>query len=166
MAAVSRWTNLRWLGASLLIVVLDQWTKSIASANLHLNEAVPVWPGFNWTLAHNLGVAFSLFNDGHVWQRWGLASFALLVSLFLVRWMLKLEARERLSALALALVIGGALGNVIDRLRHGHVVDFIQWHWRDHAWPAFNVADSAIVCGAVGIALFGLLQGKRARNAR
>jgi len=148
MAAVSRWANLRWLGVSLLIVALDQWTKSIASANLHLNEAVPVLPGFNWTLAHNLGVAFSLFNDGHVWQRWGLSGFALLVSLFLLRWMLKLEARERLSALALALVIGGALGNVIDRVRLGYVVDFVELYAGSYYWPAFNVADSSICVGA------------------
>ena len=148
MSTGTNWANLRWLLVSLAIVVLDQWTKSIASANLQLNEAVPVWPGFNWTLAHNLGVAFSLFNDGHVWQRWGLSGFAMLVSLFLLRWMLKLPAQERLAALALALVVGGALGNVIDRVRLGYVVDFVELYAWTYYWPAFNVADASICVGA------------------
>ena len=160
MPGGARWANLRWLGASLSIVVLDQWTKSIATANLHLNEAVPVWPGFNWTLAHNLGVAFSLLNDGHVWQRWGLSSFALLVSLFLVRWLVKLEARERLTGLALALVIGGALGNVIDRVRLGYVVDFVELYVGSYYWPAFNVADSSICVGAALLLLASWREGR------
>ena len=161
MASGLSWSNLRWLLASLAIVALDQWTKAIASANLHLNEAVPVWPGFNWTLAHNLGVAFSLFNDGHVWQRWGLAGFALLVSLFLLRWLLRLTAHERLSALALALVIGGALGNVIDRVRLGYVVDFVELYAGSYYWPAFNVADSSICVGA-GLLLLASWRESRA----
>ena len=161
MASGIRWANLGWLAASGAIVALDQWTKAIATANLHLNEAVPVWPGFNWTLAHNLGVAFSLFNDGHVWQRWGLAGFALLVSLFLLRWLLRLTAREGLSALALALVIGGALGNVIDRVRLGYVVDFVELYAGSYYWPAFNVADSSICVGA-GLLLLASWRESRA----
>src|SRR5258706_2030355 len=134
-----RWQNLRWLVASLAVIGFDQWTKLLASANLPLHEPVPVAPGFNWTLAHNLGVAFSLFNDGAGWQRWGLSGFALLIALVLLRWLLQLTPAERWTALGLALVIGGALGNVIDRVRLGYVIDFIELYAGSYYWPAFNL---------------------------
>lgn len=138
----------RWLAVSAGVIALDQWTKSIASASLTLQEPIAVAPGFNWTLAHNLGVAFSMFNDGSGWQRYGLSGFALAVSVLLVLWLLRLARDEWLSALGLALVIGGAVGNVIDRVRLGYVVDFIEVYAGTYYWPAFNVADSAICVGA------------------
>jgi signal peptidase II len=154
--------NLRWLAASAALIVLDQWTKALASTNLPLHEAVAVMPGFNWTLAHNLGVAFSLFNDGAGWQRWGLSGFALAVSAVLLRWLLQLGAHERLSALGLAMVIGGALGIVIDRVRLGYVIDFIELYAGSYYWPAFNVADSSICVGAALLLLAGLRKERTA----
>ena len=139
----------RWLLLSLAIVVADQLTKAFATAELVLHQPVPVIDGlFNWTLAHNYGVAFSIFNDGPGWQRYGLSAFALAVSTAFTVWLLRLPRHERWSAVGLALVVGGAVGNVIDRLRLGYVVDFVEWYWRDWHWPAFNLADSAICVGA------------------
>jgi len=151
----------RWLALSALVVLLDQWTKSIASGSLSLGDPVPVMPGFNWTLAHNLGIAFSMFNDGSGWQRYGLSGFAVVVCALMVTWLLRLKRDEWLSALGLALVIGGALGNVVDRVRLGYVVDFIEVYAGTHYWPAFNLADSAICVGAGFLLLAGFRHEKR-----
>jgi len=148
----------RYLLISALVIGADQWTKAIALANVALGERIPVFPGFSWTLAYNTGVAFSLFADGAEWQKYGLAGFAVLVSGAFAWMMTTLSPRERLSAVAYALIIGGALGNVIDRLRIGKVVDFILVYYREHDWPAFNVADSCIVVGAALMLLFGWRQ--------
>jgi signal peptidase II len=154
---------LRWLSLSALVVVLDQWTKWIAVAHLSYGERIPVIAGyFDWTMAHNTGVAFSMFADGAAWQRWGLSGFAVVVSIGFAIALARLQRHERWSALAFALVIGGAVGNVIDRTRLGHVIDFILWYWRDYHWPAFNIADSAIVCGAAVLILFGWRDAKKA----
>jgi signal peptidase II len=155
----------RWLALSALIVLLDQWTKSIATGALSLGDPVAVAPGFNLTLAHNLGIAFSMFNDGSGWQRYGLSGFALVVSVLMVLWLLRLTRDEWLSALGLALVIGGALGNVIDRVRLGYVVDFIEVYAGTHYWPAFNVADSAICVGA-GLLLLAGFRHERKPSAK
>lgn len=148
----------RYLLVSLAVIVLDQWTKSIAVAHIAYREEIPVFPGFSWTMAYNTGVAFSLFADGAGWQRYGLSGFAILVSIVFAVMMAKLPARDRLNATAYALIIGGALGNVIDRLRLGHVVDFILVYYREWHWPAFNIADSCIVIGAGLMLLFGWRQ--------
>ena len=122
---------------------------------------------WNWYRTYNTGAAFSFLSDAGGWQKWFFVGAGLRRSAACWRsgWRAR-RARDWRTALPFALVIGGAIGNVIDRLLHGHVVDFIQWHWRDHYWPAFNVADSAIVAGAVGIALFGLLQRQAPRADR
>ncbi|MBI2397546.1 MAG: lipoprotein signal peptidase [Xanthomonadales bacterium] len=154
---------LRWLSLSALIVVLDQLTKWYAVQQLAYGERIPVIAGcFDWTMAHNTGVAFSMFADGEVWTRWGLSGFALLVSAGFAIALARLGRNERFSALAFALVIGGAVGNIIDRVRLGYVIDFILWYWREWHWPAFNIADSAIVCGAAVLILFGWRDTKRA----
>lgn len=163
MIASGRNPGLRWLGLSALVVMLDQITKAMVLASLSLHERVPLLPFLDWTLAYNKGVAFSLFNDGAAWQRYGLSAFAVLIAGVFAVWMARLPRRDAWSAAALALVIGGALGNVIDRLRLGHVVDFVLVYWRDWSWPAFNVADSAICVGAV-LLLFAGWRGERERK--
>ncbi len=144
-----------WLWLSAAVVAADQLTKAIATTTMTLHERIPVLPFFDWTLTYNRGVAFSLFNDGQGWQRFGLSAFALLVAGAFAYWMAHLPKRERANAIALSLVIGGAVGNVIDRLRLGHVVDFVLLYWNDWSWPAFNVADSAICVGAVLLVVAG-----------
>jgi signal peptidase II len=149
---------LKWLGLSTLVVVLDQATKQLAEASLVYAQPVAVLPSFNLTLLYNRGAAFSFLSDAGGWQRWFFVSVSLAVSVALVFWLRRLKPQQRLLAVALALVLGGALGNLIDRLWLGHVIDFIQLYYSDFYWPAFNVADSAISAGAVLLvwdALFG-----------
>ena len=148
---------LSWLTLSAVVVVIDQLTKAIA---IHLLEPqVPhaVIPGFlNWTLAYNTGAAFSFLADQQGWQRWFFTLLAIVISVVLARWLAKTPRSDWRSALPLALVIGGAIGNLIDRLRIGHVTDFIQVYHNQWAFPSFNVADSAISVGATLLILFGL----------
>lgn len=154
---------LPWTALSVLVISLDQWTKSIALTTLPEHQPVPVIEGiWNWYLTYNTGAAFSFLSDAGGWQRYLFSVLAIGISALLVVWLARTPRGDWRQALPFALVIGGAIGNVIDRLRLGKVVDFIQWHWQDHYFPAFNLADSAIVGGAIGIALFGLLQPKRA----
>lgn len=152
---------LPWLAVSVLVIALDQWSKAWVLATLPEFTAVPVIEGFwNWYRTYNTGAAFSFLADAGGWQKYVFMLLAFGIS-GVMAWMLsRTPRRDWKQALPLALVIGGAIGNVIDRFQHGHVVDFIQWHWRDHYFPAFNIADSAVVGGAIGIALFGLLVGK------
>ena len=154
---------LPWLFLSAAIIVLDQLIKVIVLANLHPFVAHPVIPGFlNWTLAFNTGAAFSFLANQAGWQRWLFSVLAVLVSAVLIRWLTKIPRDDWRSALPLALVIGGALGNLIDRVRLGHVVDFIQVYHGSWAFPSFNIADSAISIGAVLLVCFGLFgHGKR-----
>ena len=146
--------SLKTFGFGLLIaavvIVLDQWTKQLATQNLELYRSHYVFDWLNMTLAHNRGAAFSFLSDAGGWQRWLFSILAAAISVMLLVWMYRLPARERVSLWALALVLGGAIGNLIDRLRFGYVVDFIDAHLADSHWPAFNIADSAI---SVGVAL-------------
>jgi len=138
----------RWLWLSVVIVVLDQLTKQLVELNLSLYDVIPLIPSLNLTLAYNEGDAFSFLSDQGGWQRWFFSGLALLVSLVLVGWLAKLK-NERLLAVTLALIIGGAVGNLIDRVLFGHVIDFIDVYVQQWHWPAFNVADSAITIGVV-----------------
>ena len=158
---------LAWLALSVVVLVLDQWTKHWVLTSLPEYQAIPVIDGFwNWYRTYNTGAAFSFLADAGGWQHWFFVGLAVLICGVLVAWLARTPRADWRTAMPFALVIGGAIGNVIDRLRFGHVVDFIQWHWQGHYWPAFNVADSAIVGGAIGIALFGLLQGRDPAKAR
>jgi signal peptidase II len=157
----SGWSGLRWLILSAIIVALDQWTKAIATASLKLHESIDVLPSLQWTLAHNYGVAFSILNDGESWQRYGLSAFALIVSAAFIWTLTRLPRADRATKLAFSLVIGGALGNVIDRIRFGYVVDFIDVYWKDSHWPAFNIADSSIFVGAVVLLIWGWKHERR-----
>lgn len=146
-----------WLLVSLLVVVLDMWTKHIATQHLTLYRPLELTSWLNMTLAHNYGAAFSFLSDAGGWQRWLFTILALAVTGVLIVWLLRLPATDRLTAAALALIIGGAIGNLLDRIRHGYVVDYIDVYYRDWHWPAFNLADSAITCGVVLLLLDGLI---------
>ena len=151
-----------WLLLSVAVIVLDQWSKAWVLSSLPEYTAVPVIDGFwNWYRTYNTGAAFSFLADAGGWQTVFFTALAFAISGLLGWWLWRTPRGDWRQALPYALVIGGALCNVIDRLIHGHVIDFIQWHWRGHYWPAFNIADAAIVGGAIGIAVFGLLDGKR-----
>ncbi|MGA9572820.1 MAG: signal peptidase II [Lysobacterales bacterium] len=145
-----------WLLVSVVVVVLDMWTKNIATAALTLYRPVELTSWLNMTLAHNYGAAFSFLSDAGGWQRWLFTGLALVVTGVLILWLLRLAPSEKLIGAALALIIGGAIGNLIDRVKHGYVVDFIDVYFRDWHWPAFNLADSAITCGVILLLVDGL----------
>lgn len=146
-----------WLVLSAVMLLLDQVTKWFAVAWLQFQQPVPFIPGFwNWTLTHNTGAAFSFLADAGGWQHWFFSALATVVCIALVIGLRHTPRADWRAALPFALVISGALGNVIDRLRFGYVVDFVDWYWRDFHWPVFNVADSCIVGGAVMMVLFSL----------
>ncbi len=147
-----------WLWLAVIIILLDQLSKWIVLGNLRPGDSHYVAPFWNWVLTFNTGAAFSFLSDAGGWQRWFFTVLALGVSGWIVSLLRKHSGAFRLS-LALTLVLGGALGNVIDRIRFGAVVDFIQWHAAGYYWPAFNVADSAITLGAV-LLLWDQLFGK------
>ena len=159
---------LNWYLLSLVVIILDQWTKWLAETNLTFLEPVPVIePFLNWTLAYNYGAAFSFLADAGGWQKWFFAGMAILMSLFLIVYLPKAPRKTKLLSLGLALVLGGAIGNLIDRLLHGHVIDFIHVHYAD-VWhyPIFNIADVGIFIGiCIGVVLIVIdmmsLEGKR-----
>lgn len=146
-----RWNGLVWLWLSAVVIALDLLSKWVAESSLGLYQQVPVIDGlFSFTLAYNPGAAFSFLSDAGGWQRWFFITIAVGVSIMLLVWLSRLHRDKWLEAAALALILGGALGNLYDRIVHGHVVDFILVHWQQ-SWffPAFNIADSAITVGAV-----------------
>ena len=151
-----------WLGIAAAVIVLDQLTKAIIVAAFRLGDARTVTPFFDIVRAHNRGAAFSFLNDASGWQRWFFVALGIAAAAFIV-WMLARHGGQRMFGWALALILGGALGNVIDRLVHGHVVDFIQVHWQHHYFPSFNVADSAITIGAALLILDEILRMRKAR---
>lgn len=152
---------MRWLFLSLLVILLDQATKYLASFYLDLHVAVPVLPGLNMTLMHNTGAAFSFLSQAGGWQRWFFILLAVGISIFITVWLLKLPRQQRWLACSLALILGGAIGNLLDRAMLGYVVDFIDVYYRDLHWPAFNVADSAITVGAIMLVIDTLWLNKK-----
>lgn len=156
---------LKWLWLSGLVIVLDQTSKLAADRWLSFHSPVMVIPDFfNFSLAYNKGAAFSFLNDAGGWQRWFFTVLAMGVSVVLIFWIKNLSRQERWTAAALALILGGAIGNVIDRVIHGHVIDFIQWYYDHFYWPSFNIADSAISVGAA-ILIVQTLFGQKAKPA-
>ena len=155
----------RWLWLSVLVVLLDQGTKWLAEAMLAPHRPVPLVPTINLTLMYNEGAAFSFLADAGGWQRWLFAAFALGMTAVLVVWLLRLKREERLLAGGLALVAGGAVGNLIDRVLTGRVVDFIDFYVGSWHWSAFNVADSAITIGVVLLLLSGFQGDQPKRGA-
>lgn len=148
---ISRWrdSGLRWVWLTAVVLAADQLTKAWVSVSLRLYESVSVLPFLDITLVHNTGAAFSFLSTASGWQRWFFVFLALTVSIAILVWMARIGRGQRWVPAGLALILGGALGNVWDRLVHGHVIDFIDVYYRDWHWPAFNAADSAITVGAV-----------------
>jgi len=144
-----------WLLLSSLIIALDQLSKYWVLTTLPEYTPIPVIDGFwNWYRTYNTGAAFSFLASAGGWQTWFFTILGLGICIWLTVWLMRTPRNEWRTALPFSLVIGGALGNLVDRQIHGHVIDFIQWYWRDWYWPAFNLADSAIVAGAIGIIVF------------
>ncbi|MGB7648056.1 MAG: signal peptidase II [Pseudomonas fluorescens] len=153
--ASSRFGRLGWLVLSVLVLVIDQLSKAHFEGALQMYQQIVVIPDyFSWTLAYNTGAAFSFLADSSGWQSWLFALIAVVVSAVLVVWLKRLGRDDTWLAIALALVLGGALGNLYDRIALGHVIDFILVHWQNRWYfPAFNFADSAITVGAIMLAL-------------
>jgi signal peptidase II len=151
-----------WLGLAALIVLVDQATKLTIERVFDYGDVHPITGFFNLVLTYNKGAAFSFLAGASGWQKQFLTAVGVAASLFIV-YLLARHGTQRLFSLALALILGGAVGNVIDRIAHGHVIDFLDFHWRGWHWPAFNVADSAIVCGAALLILDELLRVRRSK---
>jgi len=143
----------RWLILSIVIIVLDQVTKFYAVQSLVLHESKYIYDGFNLTLMYNSGAAFSFLSDAGGWQRWFFIGVSCFISIVIVIWMYNSLTKGRWLLFALAFILGGALGNLWDRLTLGYVVDFIEVYYKDLYWPAFNIADSAITIGAIMLVL-------------
>jgi signal peptidase II len=167
-----RWFSLsagasNWLWLALGVVLLDQWTKFLITDNLDEFEQIFVLPVLEIMRLHNEGAAFSFLSNATGWQRWLFTGLGIAVSAGILVWLRRLPARgSNVLAAGLSLVLGGALGNVIDRVFWGHVIDFIRVHYEDWYFPAFNVADSAITVGAALLILDNLLEYRRTRAAR
>ncbi len=137
----------RWLGVAAVVILLDQLSKAAINSHFVFNESLAVTPFFNLVLAHNTGAAFSFLHDAGGMQRWLFSAIAVVASVWIV-WLLRKHEAQQLFCFALALILGGALGNLIDRIAYGYVVDFLDFYWGGYHFAAFNVADSAITCGA------------------
>lgn len=159
----SRGGMLPWLGLALIVLIADQFTKVLILGYYRLGDTTTVTSFLNIVRAHNTGAAFSFLAAASGWQRWLFTGIGVAAALFIL-YLLRTHAGQKLFCFALACILGGALGNVIDRLMHGYVVDFVQVHWQDRWYfPAFNVADSAITIGAACLILDELLRVRRSR---
>lgn len=152
-----------WLLLAAAIIVADQVTKVYFDTALQYGERINILPFFDFTLLYNRGAAFSFLAGAGGWQRWAFTALGIGAAAFIV-WLLHRHRGQWRFSLALAMILGGALGNVIDRTQHGHVIDFLLFYWRDWYYPAFNVADIGIVCGAILLVLDELLRGRRSRS--
>ncbi|MEP5766303.1 MAG: signal peptidase II [Halieaceae bacterium] len=155
---------LLWLALAGLVLLLDQWTKGLALAHLDYGRPQQWLPVLNMTLQYNEGAAFSFLSDAGGWQRWFFSGIALLASIVICVWLARLHRGEVLLALSLSLILGGAIGNLWDRLALGHVVDFISVHYGPYYFPTFNVADSAVSVGAGLMILDAIIQARRVRQ--
>jgi signal peptidase II len=138
---------LKWLWLTLLAVLLDQGSKLAVDASMQLYDSIPVLPFFNLTYVHNPGAAFSFLSEAGGWQRWFFSGLALVISIGITVWLARLQKHETLLAAALSLILGGAIGNLIDRVAYGYVIDFIDVYYQNSHFPAFNIADAAINLG-------------------
>ena len=154
---------LPWLGLALIVLIADQFTKILILGYYQYGDSTYVTPFFNIVRAHNTGAAFSFLAAASGWQRWLFTGIAVAAVLFIL-WLLRSHSHQKLFAFALACILGGAVGNVVDRLLHGYVVDFLQFHWANRWYfPAFNVADAGITIGAACLILDELLRVRRTR---
>ena len=155
----------RWLGLSALVIVLDQLSKVWITGHFAYGERYTVLSVFDLVLVHNTGAAFSFLHDAGGMQRWLFAIIAVIASVWIIV-LLRKHAAQTLFSLALSLILGGALGNLIDRIAYGYVVDFLLFHWDEHYFPAFNLADSAITCGAALMILDSVKSQRHADGCR
>jgi len=153
-----------WFALALLVVVLDQWSKALALAHLDYARPQALLPVLNLTLQYNEGAAFSFLSDAGGWQRWLFSAVALIASVVIAVWLARLKREDKLLAASLSLILGGAIGNLWDRLQYGHVVDFISVHYQGWYFPTFNVADSAVTVGAALMILDAILQARVAKE--
>jgi signal peptidase II len=153
---------LKWLWLSLLAVILDQASKLAIAGSMQLYQSIEIVPYFNLTYVHNTGAAFSFLSEAGGWQRWFFAGLALVISVVIAVWLARLKRHETLLAVALSLILGGAIGNLIDRLAYGYVIDFLDVYYQTWHWPAFNIADSAITLGVILMLVesFGLVKSE------
>ncbi len=154
-------SQLRWLWLSLGVVLLDQGAKQLAEAQLTPHQAVNLFPYFDWYLTYNTGAAFSFLAGAGGWQRWLFTIIAIVISLFILHWLHRLPPEDRLTALSLSLILGGAIGNLIDRVYLGHVIDYIQVWLGSYPFPAFNIADASISVGAMLLILSSFVTSER-----
>lgn len=154
---------LRWLWLSVAVVLVDQASKLYAEHALTLYAPKAVLPFFNFSLAYNPGAAFSFLADAGGWQRWFFVALALGIGALIIHWLWRLPREEKLVAASLSLILGGAVGNLIDRLWHGHVIDFLDFYYGRYHWPAFNIADSAITIGAILLIAEALFLSRKSR---
>lgn len=138
----------RWGWIVLSVILFDQATKLLADTYLNYRQPIAIIPMFNLTLVYNPGAAFSFLSEAGGWQRWFFIVLSITISIVLIIWLQKLTADQKLQTISIALILGGALGNLIDRSIYGHVIDFLDVYYQQHHWPAFNIADSAICIGA------------------
>ncbi|GAC14418.1 signal peptidase II [Aliiglaciecola lipolytica E3] len=141
-------TGLRFLWLALLTLILDQWSKHAVLAGMELYQSIQITPFFNLTHTRNYGAAFSFLNDASGWQRWMFTAIAVVVSVVILRWLKGAPKHQIMLPVAFSLILGGALGNVYDRVVYGYVVDFLHVYYQQYEWPVFNIADSAICLGA------------------
>ena len=154
---------LKWLALSFVALVLDQVSKWAIDSSMQLYQSIPLVPYFNLTYLRNTGAAFSFLSEAGGWQRWFFAGLAIVISAVIGVWLARLKEHETVLAVALSLVLGGAIGNLIDRLAYGYVIDFLDVYYQTWHWPAFNIADSAITLGVILMLLesFGLVGSKQ-----
>ncbi len=158
----SRQGLMLWLGIALLVLLLDQFTKVLVLGAFQLGDSTPLTSFFNLVRVHNYGAAFSFLASAGGWQRWFFTGIGVVATLFML-WMLRSHAGQTLFCLAISLILGGAVGNVVDRLLHGYVIDFLDFFWGRWHFPAFNIADSAITVGAALLILDEILRVRRGR---
>ena len=157
---------LKYLWITLLVIVLDQVSKQLAEHYLVFHNPVHIIPFFNLTLSYNTGAAFSFLSEAGGWQRWFFIGLALLVSVVILFWLYKLTTQDKWVAIALSLVLGGAIGNVIDRVLFGHVIDFLHVYYQQWSWPIFNIADSAISIGVAILLIDSLRDSRKKKTTR
>ena len=157
--ATAAQSGLRWLWLGVIFLIIDQVTKLWVAANFELFETVAVIPMFSFTYVHNEGAAFSFLGSAGGWQRWFFTAIAVVISSLLLYWMRALDKSEKLLAIAYSLVLSGAIGNLIDRVSYGYVIDFIHLYYESYQWPVFNVADISICVGA-GLIIFEAITAK------
>lgn len=158
-------TGFRWIGLTLIFLVIDQITKQITVNSMDLYQSIEVLPFFNITYVHNPGAAFSFLADQPGWQRWFFTAIASIASIVFMVWLSRTPKSNKLLSIAIALMLSGALGNLIDRVLFGYVIDFLDFYVGNSHWPAFNIADSAIFVGAAFMVIESYQSGKKEKLA-